>query len=96
MVRWSEQALNDLSQIRDFVARSSPGYAQALADRSVQKTEVLEAMPDLGAEVPEYQDEALREVLEHPYRIIYRNNQGDVEILAVVHGSRRLPRNPPG
>jgi toxin ParE1/3/4 len=95
-VHWTETALAHLRAIRDYVARNSPGYAQALADRITRRTEKLAAMPFLGAEVPEYEDESIREVLEHPYRIIYRVSTDRVEILAVLHGARRLPPNPPG
>jgi plasmid stabilization system protein ParE len=95
-VHWTETALGHLRAIRDYVARNSPGYAQALADRITRRTEKLASMPFFGAEVPEYADESIREVLEHPYRIIYRVSADRVEILAVLHGARRLPTNPPG
>jgi plasmid stabilization system protein ParE len=61
-VHWSETALEHLRAIRDYVARNSPGYAQALADRIVRRTEALATMPLLGAEVAEYEDEPIREV----------------------------------
>lgn len=93
---WTETAVAHLQAIRDYIARSSPGYAQAMADRIVRRTEALADMPLMGPEVAEYGDESIREVLEHPYRIIYRANSDRVEILAVVHGARRLPRTPPG
>jgi plasmid stabilization system protein ParE len=53
-------------------------------------------MPRLGAEVPEYGDETIREVLEHPYRIVYRVTTDRIEVVAIIHGARRLPRTPPG
>lgn len=37
----------------------------------------------------------IREILEGPYRIIYRVHPGRVRILAVVHGARTLPEDPP-
>ena len=52
--------------------------------------------PLSGAEVPEYGDPDIREVFEHPYRIIYRVSGPDVQVLAVIHSSRRMPRTPPG
>lgn len=95
-VHWTATAVAHLQAIRDYIARNSPGYAQALVDRITRRTETLAAIPLLGAEVPEYADESIREVLEHPYRIIYRATSEQIEILAVVHGARRLPRLPPG
>ncbi len=52
----------------------------------------LADFPRLGAEVPEYEDESLRELLEGPYRIVYRVYEDRVDVAAVVHGSRRMPR----
>jgi plasmid stabilization system protein ParE len=96
MVEWTEAAAGHVQAIRDYIARSSPGYAQAVADRIVRRTTALADHPLSGAEVPEYEDASIREVLEHPYRILYRAAADRVMILAVVHGARRLPRTPPG
>ncbi|MFO0799629.1 MAG: type II toxin-antitoxin system RelE/ParE family toxin [Gemmataceae bacterium] len=65
------------------------------AGRIVDRSEALDGRPHAGAEVPEYGDPDLREVFEHPYRILYRVNGPDIEVLAVLHFARRLPRNPP-
>lgn len=53
-------------------------------------------MPLFGAEVPEYADESLRELFEHPFRILYRVEGDDLQIVALVHAARTLPRTPPG
>jgi len=95
IVAWSEQAVAQLQAIRDYLARSSPGYAQTLAERIVQRTEALADLPFLGPEVMEYGEESLRELFEHPYRILYRVSEEQVQIIAVVHAARRLPRTPP-
>ncbi|MCC6418704.1 MAG: type II toxin-antitoxin system RelE/ParE family toxin [Gemmataceae bacterium] len=93
---WTATALAHLEAIRDYLARNSPGYAQAVVDRLIRRTEGLDEMPMLGAPVPEYDNDLIREILEHPYRIIYRTRSDRVEILAVIHGARQLPRTPPG
>lgn len=46
--------------------------------------------------VPEYQDVDLREVLEGPYRIVYRVHSDKVVILAVIHGAKAMPPDAPG
>lgn len=94
-VAWSETAATQLQAIRDYLARSSPGYAQALAGRIVARTQTLDGQPLLGAEVPEYGHPDVREVFEHPYRILYRVAEQDVQVIGVIHSSRRLPRTPP-
>ena len=95
-VDWTEPASAQLQAARDSLARSSPGYAVALADRVVRRTERLAVMPLVGAEVPEYPGAGVREVYEHPYRILYRVAGNVVLVVAVVHAARRLPRTPPG
>ena len=92
MSTWTETATDQLRAIRDYLARSSPGYAQAIAERIVVRTEALASQPLIGPEVPEYGDPNIREIFEHPYRILYRVDGSDVQVVAVIHSSRRLPR----
>jgi toxin ParE1/3/4 len=94
-VVWTQTATDQLSAIRDYLALSSPAYAQALAGRIVSRSESLDGQPLLGAEVAEYDNPDIREVFEHPYRILYRVSGSDVQILAVVHSARQLPQTPP-
>lgn len=91
-VTWTVTAADQLQAIRDYLARSSPGYAQTLAGRIVARTQALDGQPLFGAEVPEYGDPDIREVFEHPYRILYRVAGSDIQVVAVIHSSRRLPR----
>jgi toxin ParE1/3/4 len=92
---WTETAVAHLQAVRDALARTSPGYAQVLADRIVRRTEALADQPLSGAEVAEYADASIREVYEHPYRILYRVDGDRVQVIAVIHSARRLPRTPP-
>jgi plasmid stabilization system protein ParE len=87
-VTWTVTAADQLQAVRDYLARSSPGYAQSLAGRIVARTEALDGQPHFGAEVPEYSDPAIREVFEHPYRVIYRVGGADVQVVAVIHAPR--------
>lgn len=95
-VEWSEAATAQLIAVRDYLLSSSSAYAQVVADRIVRATEILERLPHAGAEVPEYGDEFLREVFQHPYRILYRITTDRVQIVAVIHSARRMPQGPPG
>jgi len=49
----------------------------------------------LGAIVPEYQREELRERLFQSYRIVYRVRTDSVEIVTISHAARWLPEPPP-
>jgi toxin ParE1/3/4 len=91
-VHWTEAALADLRAAETHVARHSAQYAASLVERIFARTGQLAGYPRLGWMVPEHEDESLREVFEHPYRIIYRVLERQIDIVAVVHSSRRLPR----
>lgn len=89
-VVWTRNATRELRSIHDYIAYNSPVYARAMVDRITRRTKTLVRFPRLGPRVPEYDDELTRELLEHPYRIIYRIHKGRVQILSVVHGARPL------
>ena len=91
-VNWTEAALSDLRAIEAYIARHSSRYATVLIDRIFTHTGILADHPFLGPVVPEYDDEALRELVEDPYRIVYRVYDERVDVVAVVHAARRMPR----
>jgi toxin ParE1/3/4 len=95
-VFWTNNAKRELRAVYNYIAQNSARYAQGVVDRITRRTKQLSTMPYLGASVPEYEDEAIRELVEQSYRIIYRVRGDHVEILSVVHGARRLPHELPG
>jgi plasmid stabilization system protein ParE len=90
-LRWTEQAVDQLGAIAEYVSRSSPVYAEQLVQRLVHRLEQVRAFPESGAPVPEAAAHAVRQVLEWPYRIIYRPRSDVIEVLAVVHVRRDRP-----
>ena len=95
-VFWTQNAKRELRAVHDYVAQNSVRYAQGLVDRITRKTQHLAQFPHLGATAPEFENSSIRELLEHPYRIIYRIREDRIEILSVVHGARQFPSNAPG
>lgn len=91
-VHWTEAALADLRAAEAHIARHSTQYAASLIERIFARSGQLADFSHLGWMVPEHEDESLREVFEHPYRIIYRVLEQQIDILAVVHASRQSPR----
>lgn len=90
-VEWTESALSQLQAIYDYIAQTSPEYALRMIDRLTRRSIQIAEFPFSGRMVPEYELNEVREVLEWPYRIIYliESEQSRVEVLAVVHGSRK-------
>jgi toxin ParE1/3/4 len=71
--------------IRDYIAQDNPAAAQALAIRLLRRTRQLQVAPRSGRQVPEYRDATIRQLLERPYRIIYRITGDQIAILTVMH-----------
>ncbi|MBI4455226.1 MAG: type II toxin-antitoxin system RelE/ParE family toxin [Acidobacteria bacterium] len=88
---WSPQALRDIEAIRTYIAEDSPRVAELVVGRIIKAVERLKAFPESGRKVPERNDPKIREVIESPYRVVYRVRTGTVEIVTVFRGSRPLP-----
>jgi plasmid stabilization system protein ParE len=89
IVHWTQTALRHLSAIHDFIAQDSPHYAREVVDRITGRSGQIGHFPESGRAVPEYPSDKVREVLEDPYRIVYRVGSERVDVLAVIHTSRR-------
>ncbi|MDQ3816367.1 MAG: type II toxin-antitoxin system RelE/ParE family toxin [Acidobacteriota bacterium] len=92
-VLWTDAALNQLEAIRDYLAQTSPDYARRVIARLVNRSEQVAAFPRSGRMVPEYEIDEVRQVIESSYRLIYLIKEEQVEVLAVIHSSRKgLPQ----
>jgi len=89
-VVWTETAVAHLIAIHEHIARTSPVYAQLMVRRLWDRAGKLLPFPNTGRLVPEVGTD-VREVLESPYRVIYRVGPDRIAILAVIH-VRRGPR----
>ena len=92
---WTDTALAHLTEIYGYIAKDSPRYALRIVDRLTDRSRQITRFPESGQAVPEYADSAIREVIEGPYRLIYRAETSQIVVLAVVHGARLLPPVPP-
>jgi len=62
-----------------------------VVDRITRRSEQIAEQPLSGRKVPEYAAEDIREVIEKPYRIIYKIKPNQIDVIAVIHGARLLP-----
>lgn len=94
-VQWASPATADLLEAVAFIRREQPAAARRLYVEIERRTKLLGTHPTLGRIVPEFENRYLRELIVPPFRILYRLLPQDrrIEVLAVVHGSRRLPGN---
>ncbi len=89
-IRWTEQALNDVDAIADYIARDSSHYARLFVQKIFMAVNRLYLFPESGRIVPETGRNEIREIILGNYRIIYRTRSNLVEILAIYHSARLL------
>jgi len=89
-VLWTDSAIAQLGLIHNYVAQTSPEYAQRIVDQLTNRSKQIANFPFSGRMVPEYELNVVRELIEGSYRIIYliKDEKEQIEVLAVVHSSR--------
>jgi len=89
-VRWLDQAVNDLIEVRRFIAEDNPAAASEAAQRIREAARLLSNYPAAGrpGRVPNTRELV---VAGTPYILPYRVRGGAVEVLRVLHGARKWP-----
>ena len=90
-VQWTDNAVAHLVNVYEYIALNSPTYAKQMVDKITNRSMQIAANPLSGRKVPEYDSDVIRELIEQPYRIIYRIKKDQIDILAVIYGARLLP-----
>ncbi len=78
-------------EIEAFISIDSPERAIKFVDEIIEHAEKI--LPDqirLGRVVPEISNPNIRELIFKKYRIVYRLNKNNIEILTVFEGHRLL------
>jgi len=93
-IKWSDPALDDMVNIRDYIAKDSTFYARRFIERIFDHVEKLADFPEIGRHVPEANDiKHVRELIFQGYRILYLLSPEHVSIITVIHGSKNLSQN---
>lgn len=87
---WSPNALKDIEDIAEFIARDSVYYAESTVQKIFEAPQPLKQHPKAGRVVPEIGGESIRELFVFQYRVIYEIKVETVNILTVIHGKRIL------
>lgn len=90
-VVWTDQAIQDLDDIGEFIAKDSERYAREVIRSLFESTGLIESHPKAGRIVPEYNLAYLRELIRGSYRIVYRiADKSRIDILTVHHAARQF------
>jgi len=87
---WSQESLEDIEEIAEYISRDSRFYAQQVVEKFFQLAENLAEQPLIGRIVPEVGSENIREQFVYSYRVIYQIQPQQIEIIAILHGKRLL------
>ena len=90
-VVWTDEAKAHLDGIYQYIQRDAPLFAIQTVDKLTRRVDQLIDHPRSGRIVPKYDDEHLRELIVHPYRLVYRLKPDRIDIIDVFHGARQLP-----
>ena len=90
-VHWTENGIKHLDNIYKYIAINSPTYGRRMVDRILRRSEQIAEHPFSGRKVPEYDAKDIRELIEKPYRIIYRIKPDQIDVVAIIHGARLFP-----
>ncbi len=90
-VFWTPDARLRLREIEAYIARDSPNAGREMAIRLIRRSLELEYPPLLGKRLSQYVEADIRELLERPYRLIYRIGADRIEILTVMHYRQLMP-----
>jgi plasmid stabilization system protein ParE len=92
-VAWTEVAVRDIERLAVRLDEAAPLRAERIIDRIISRAESLTTLSHRGRTPPELRpiaDRTWLEVIESPWRILYRVVGNTVEIHAVLDGRRDL------
>lgn len=90
-VRWTTAALSDLDEAHDYIAEDDELAADSVAQRLTDAVSYLEDHPTLGRAG---RLRGTRELVVSgtPFIVVYRVRSDELQVLRVLHHSRRWPR----
>lgn len=92
-VHWTQNAIDNLINIYGYIALNSAVYAKRTVDKITRRSEQIADRPFSGRKAPQYEAEDIREIIEKPYRIIYRIRPDQIDVLG---GTTEGPKPPEG
>jgi addiction module RelE/StbE family toxin len=93
VVNMTQTAENDLNDIIMFIAQNNPQTAIKIMERLQAKISTLDHFPNRGAYVPELLARNIKEyrqIIEAPWKIIYKVDKKTVNILTIIDSRRNL------
>lgn len=88
----SLEAFQDMQDIHGYIAMDDPDAADRVVSAFEKQVALLANQPELGLLKPKLRGLRLWPVTDFPnYLIFYRQREGRIEIVRILHGARDLP-----
>ena len=92
-IRFLNSALQDIQEIKDYIAKDNPAAARRLIQSFKKKTNQLIQHPFSGRVIPETADSNLRELIVSNYRIMYQVSEPFITVFAVYESHRQYVKD---
>jgi plasmid stabilization system protein ParE len=90
-IELTRSALLDCQEIlRWYENQGNRAAGEALVGALLDRIGQLESFPESGRIVPEFQLPELRELIEPPFRIVYRITERSLTVIRIWRGERQL------
>jgi toxin ParE1/3/4 len=89
----TQTAEDDLDEIILYIAEDNVQIALKILDKLQNRINTLKYFPEKGRRVPELLDKNIkeyRELIEAPWRIIYKIENNDVNVITIIDGRRNV------
>jgi plasmid stabilization system protein ParE len=90
--QFTREALGDLDELWVYIAIENPDAADRVVADILDTCERLGAMPGLGHTREDLTDRPVRFFPVGRYLVIYRPDRTPIDIIAVLHSARDVPR----
>jgi addiction module RelE/StbE family toxin len=93
VVNITANAKKDLREIISYIARDNPRTALKILEKVEARIDTLDHFPHRGGYVPELFKRNIkdyRQLLESPWRIIYRIDENVVDVLLIIDSRRNV------
>ena len=90
MLVWLQRAIQDRDAQLDYIAQDNPMAAVSQGDRIAEQIDILQQHPQMGRPG---RKQGTRELVisRTPFIVVYRIKAQRIELLRVLHGSRKYP-----
>jgi toxin ParE1/3/4 len=94
-ISFAKSALEDLNKLRRWYAEQLvPDVGQRLVAEIFARIETLQNHPEMGRMVPEFGLPFLRELIQPPFRVVYRQEKNRVRVVRIWRSERLLQLRP--